>query len=58
MKYPKKLTNIPPNNSHNPPNIPQRENGIVHKSAYHNNIPIVREIARLYSDLENDSKNL
>ena len=58
MKYQKKLTNIPQNKSRSPPNTHPTENGIDHRRKYHNHNPITIEIARLYSDLENDSKNL
>lgn len=49
---------IPPNNKYTHPNDHQRENGIDHKTRYHNHIPIAKEMARLYIDLAKDSKNL
>ena len=49
---------IPPNNKYNHANDPHKENGIDHKTRYHNHNPIAKDIRRLYTDLANDSKNL
>ena len=58
MKYPKKLINSPPKSKSSHPKTHHTVNGIDHKIKNHNINPMDNEIARLYNDFENDSKNL